>query len=116
MWNNCRRSIGRRKIKLEYEKETLDYAIVRHRKYTPDLLITKANGEKIYVEIKGYFRSEDVQKMMFVRMSNPDLDIRMIFPQDNKMVGRKKMRYSDWCLKYGIPCHIGTSVPKDWLT
>jgi hypothetical protein len=115
IWNNLKRTKKPRSIKVHYEAETIDYEIISYRKYTPDLVITRPRRKNIYVEIKGYFRREDMLKMISVKKTHPKMDIRMIFPQDNKVVGRKKMRYSDWCKKYGFKYHIGTAVPKEWL-
>lgn len=114
MWKNLVKAKKKRGTKYEYESEKLPYLVAIHRNYIPDLVI-QIGKKKIYVEIKGYFRREDMAKMRHVKNTNPDLDIRMLFPQDNKCVGAKKMRYSDWCKRYGFPYHIGTAVPKEWL-
>lgn len=94
-----------------YETETLSY--FQPKKYTPDFVITKAD-KKVYVEVKGWFRYEDQAKMRAVKLTHPELDIRMFFPNDNR-VQSSKMTNSQWCLKWNFPCAIGT-IPKEWLT
>lgn len=110
-------SVSRRRVpglRVGYETERLKY-VLEHG-YIPDLVVTFRDGRKMYIEAKGYFRPEDQIKMRAVKNTNPELDIRMIFPKDNKLSKRHVMRYSDWCTKYGIPYHVGLEVPKEWLT
>lgn len=100
-------------IKAEYEAEKLKYVIESN--YTPDFKITNSDGTTTYIETKGYFDADSVKKMMHVKRANPELDIRMWFMKDAKIPGRKKMKYSDWCDKYGYPYHIGKEFPKHWF-
>lgn len=92
-----------------YETETLSY--LQPKKYTPDFVVAKADT-KIYIEVKGWYRYEDQAKMRAVKASHPDLDIRMFFPNDNK-VQSSKMTNSEWCKKYGFEYAIG-SIPREW--
>jgi len=96
--------------KVKYEGEKLQYLLPKT--YNPDFVIHKPDG-KIYVEVKGYFRSEDQVKMRAVKVTNPFLDIRFVFAVDNK-VGGSKLLCSQWCDKYGFPYAFG-SIPKDWF-
>lgn len=99
------------KRKVKYESEILSYVV--KRKYTPDFIIT--NGKKkIYVEVKGYFRSEDMAKMIAIKAFNPELDIRFVFAKDNKVSKAKKLTYSDWCRKHNFPYAIGR-IPDEWF-
>lgn len=93
----------------EFESEKLTYYLPK--KYLPDFVITKPDGKKIYLEVKGYLRYEDQQKMRAVKASNPDLDIRFFFPSD-RLVHTSQMLNSEWCEKYGFPCYIAR-IPKD---
>jgi predicted nuclease of restriction endonuclease-like RecB superfamily len=95
----------KRGVKISYETHTISYSIPRT--YHPDFTITLANGHVIHVEVKGYFRPEDRTKMKYVKLCNPTLDIRMIFPRINK-------KDIAWCTKMGIPYAIG-EVPRGWL-
>ena len=63
-----------------YESEKLSFTWPeRSATYTPDFLITKHDGNVMYIETKGRFVVEDRQKMLLVREQNPDLDIRLVF-------------------------------------
>jgi hypothetical protein len=99
------------KARTKYEPELLYYMIPH--KYKPDFVITKPDGRKVYLEVKGYLRWEDQRKMRAVKEYNPDLDIRFYFPKDNK-VQTSNMTNSEWCVKYGFPCAIG-KLPKGWF-
>ena len=111
--NSSKKIRRRKKTKLTYEPLKLIYTI--ERTYTPDFIITRPGHHDIYVEVKGYFRSSDRTKMRRVKECNPSLDIRLIFPYDNKITSKSRMRYSDWCNKYGFKYHIGTEIPDGWL-
>lgn len=99
-------------VKALYEAEKLKYTI--EARYIPDFKIVTDTGI-VYVETKGYFDVDAVKKMMHVKRCNPTIDIRMWFMKDGKVPGRKKMKYSDWCTKYGYPYHIGEEFPEHWF-
>lgn len=117
------KSYGKFKSKLEqevnmmlpkdskYEFETLLYVLPK--RYTPDFNILAKSGKTIYLEVKGYFRFEDQQKMKAVKYNHPNLDIRMYFPRDNK-VQNSGMLNSEWCEKYSFPYAIG-KFPRGWF-
>lgn len=118
-----------RGVSVEYEADVLTYSstvrsaecadcgsenVVQNRKYTPDFKITRSNKSVLYIEAKGFFKSEDRSKMRSVLKSNPTADIRMLFMRNGKIAG-SELRYSEWCEKYGIQYHIGWEVPESWL-
>lgn len=103
---------GRSKLKVAYEEDSFPYYLVR--KYIPDFSITFKDGRVMYIEAKGWLRSEDRSKMIAVKKANPDLDIRMLFQNDNKLNKNSKSRYSDWALKNGFPFAF-KHVPQEWL-
>lgn len=94
-----------------YEADKFSYVIPKT--YTPDFTIVNPNGHKWYLECKGWHRYEDQQKMKWLKMSNPSLDIRFLFPKDNKVQG-SKMLNSEWCIKNEYPYCIG-KIPKSWF-
>jgi hypothetical protein len=108
------RQLGR---KAKYETEHIPYVLPK--RYTPDFVLAKPNHGsdhdtgKVYIEVKGWLRSEDQQKMKSVKHCNPHLDIRFYFPNDGKVQG-SSMKNSDWCRKYDFKYCIGT-IPEDWL-
>jgi hypothetical protein len=105
------RKLGRRAT---YETEYLTYLLPK--RYKPDFVVVSPNDDgsstKIYLEVKGYFRYEDQVKMKAVKHCNPDLDIRLYFPNDGK-VQSSSMKNSEWCTKYGFQYYVGR-LPRDF--
>lgn len=121
------------RIKFLYEPCKIPYTVpAKERTYTPDFVIVKSSRVKslslddldglVILETKGRLTYSDSQKMIWVKEQNPDLDIRMIFPEDRifskNRKGRDggKYRYSDWSIDNGFPYFIGTAPPKEWLS
>lgn len=104
--STIRRGMPRRKdLKIAYESEYITYTQICY--YNPDFVVTFPTGRKMYIEVKGYFRPEDRRKMASVVKCNPNLDIRMVFPKNNK-------RDERWCTKHNVKYAIG-HTPKDWF-
>lgn len=99
-----------------YESEKLKYTVPeRLATYTPDFIIIKSNGEKMYVESKGRFTATDRKKMKLVKEANPTLDIRLLFQTPkNKITKNSKTTYSDWAEKHGY-LWAAKEIPKEWL-
>jgi hypothetical protein len=94
-----------------FESEKLKYFIPKN--YIPDFVVPTKSGRKIYLEVKGYLRYEDQQKMRAVKLCNSELDIRFFFPNNNRVHG-SKMTNSEWCEKYGFKYCIG-KIPRGWF-
>ena len=109
------KELKKAKANYKYEDVALDYTLTK--KYWPDfVVIVERKGmvpRRMFLEVKGYFDAQSRTKMRAVKETNPHLDIRMVFDKDNRISG-SKMRYSDWCKKYGLPYCVG-SIPKDWF-
>jgi len=105
--------IQKKNLEYGYESETLVYTL----NYYPDFIIETQNG-KVYIETKGHFPSEDRMKMLSVKKNHPDLDIRMVFMQDNKINKKSVTRYTDWCEKHGFPSYVvggsARMLPLEW--
>ncbi len=101
------KSLGK---KFEYESQKIHYVLPKT--YSPDFSSTRPDGTVVHIEVKGWFRYEDQQKMRAVKFANPSLDIRMFFPSDGKVQG-SKMKNSEWCIKWGFPFAIG-KIPRSW--
>ena len=119
-----------------YEEVKIPYIIpAKKANYIPDFILGDIKPKdledlkgRIIIETKGYFKYSDRVKMIQVKESNPELDIRMVFMQNSylstltikekqmKKDGTpfKKERYGDWCDKFGFPWAIG-EIPDDWL-
>ena len=105
------------KQKVDFGYESVKIVFVQPevtRKYTPDFEI-KSNG--LLIEAKGRFTAIDRKKMQFVKASNPDLRIVMLFQDSQKPIRKgSKTRYCDWCDKAGIEwADFRNGIPKDWL-
>lgn len=107
------RKIKPKRSRISYESEKLPYHLIRS--YIPDFVITRSDGSKLYVEVKGYLRPTDRTKMVAVKRLNPEADIRFVFAKDNILYKGASSRYSDWCVRNGFPYHIGLDIPRDWL-
>lgn len=76
-------------LKLPYEQPATSH------EYTPDFLL----GSRIIVESKGYFPTEDRNKMLLVRKHNPGYDIRFVFTNSRTfMQAGDRKAYSEWLL------------------
>lgn len=106
-----------RGISFTYEQRKLKWLPeVKFRTYTPDFEITTRSGKKIIVETKGYWTTDDRQKMLAVVKQHPDLDIRIVFQNPNAKIRKgSKTSYADWCQKFlGIPW-AAKLIPDAWL-
>lgn len=106
-----------RGISFSYEQRKLKWLPeVKCRTYTPDFEITTRSGKKIIVETKGYWTSEDRQKMLAVVTQHPDLDIRIVFQNPNAKIRKgSKTTYAEWCQKYLKIAWAKGLIPDAWL-
>lgn len=92
--------------KIEYEKPSEKHF------YTPDF----TNGNVRY-EVKGRFRDiDEAKKYLFIRDSNPDLDLRFIIASEKTMMPRsKKTTIKQWLEKNGFTVYVWGKMPKKLL-
>ena len=104
-------------VEYTYETEKISYVQpAKKRTYKPDFIKNKKNGEKLYIETKGYWPPAERKKMEYIKQSNPTLDIRMVFSNPNNKISKtSKTTYGDVATKLGIPFAAGT-IPIDWLS
>jgi hypothetical protein len=94
---------------IAYEPYSIPYLIKGN--YYPDFLLP--NG--IIIETKGYFDSRARAKMIAVKKSNPELDIRLVFMNSKTKIRKgSKLTYADWCRKYGFLFADGM-IPTKWF-
>lgn len=113
-------------ISFEYETEQLEYFkkqssthcntcgssdVWKRHWYSPDFIIK--GKTKFYVEVKGRFTSRDRTKMRAVKHAHPDLDIRLLFQENQIIKGKKAERYSDWAERNGFKYAVG-KYPEEW--
>jgi len=99
-----------------YESEKLKYTVPeRLATYTPDFIIIKANGEKMYIETKGRFTAVDRKKHLLIKLSNPGIDLRLLFQTpNNKLSKASKTTYANWADKNGY-LWATKEIPASWL-
>ena len=128
------------KVKFTFKSwyEPLKLPYVKKANYIPDFIIYKGSLKKpkkpltpddlkdsIVIEAKGFFKPSDRTKMLAVKETYPDMDIRMVFQSNGFMYKKKKgaprrtpestdIRYGDWCDKQGFPWAVG-DIPEAWL-
>lgn len=102
-----------------YESERLEWA-PPVAKYTPDFVLQKKDGSKMFIERKGYLRPKDITKMRAIRKQHPDLDIRFVFDNSNKSMGMlphkdgTRTTHGQWAEKHGYPYADGF-LPQSWI-
>jgi predicted nuclease of restriction endonuclease-like RecB superfamily len=97
-------------VSYEYESEKLGYTI--EHSYTPDFVLPNYT----YLEAKGYWSPEDRRKILNVKKSNPQIDLRMIFQAPYNTISKKsKTTYAKWCERHDIPWTSYHNIPLDWL-
>ncbi len=94
----------------KYESQKLPYTIQHN--YTPDFVLPN----DIYLETKGYWDASDRRKILAVKKSNPEIDLRMVFQSPYNTISKKsKTTYAKWCEKHDIPWTSYHDIPLDWL-
>ena len=100
-------------LKVKFEYESTKVPDIRKCTYTTDFVVP--NG--INLETKGRLTSEDRRKMLSVKKSNPDVDIRFVFQAPfNKLYKGSKTTYAKWAEKNGFLWCAFHSIPLEWLT
>ena len=99
-----------------YETEKLSYIKpATNHTYTPDFVLPKKNGGKLYIETKGRWVKVDREKMDFVFKQHPDIDIRFVFQNPNaKLYKGSKTTYAQYCDKKGW-MWAKKEIPQQWL-
>lgn len=92
----------------EYEVERFSYVL--HRKYAPDF---RVGG--VYVEVKGWWPSNERSKFLAVILNNPTIPIFVALQKPHQKISRtSKTSYAQWCDKHGIAwCPI--PIPPDFV-
>jgi len=94
----------------KYESQKLPYTIQHN--YTPDFVLPN----DIYLETKGYWDASDRRKILAVKKSNPEIDLRMVFQSPYNTISKKsKTTYAMWCEKHAIPWTSFHNIPLEWL-
>lgn len=102
-------------VPYEYELTKIDYIIPESsHTYTVDWTIL--NGRLI--ETKGYLSDHaERRKYVLLKEQHPDLDLRFVFDNGNKLCGGTKMSHNKWAEKYNFKhCDIkDVDQIKAWI-
>ena len=100
-----------------YEEEVIKYVKPeRYSKYTPDFVVYKTDGSKMYIEMKGRFDTADRQKHLLIKQQHPDKDIRIVFQNANTKISKtSKTTYAKWATDKGFKWADKGVIPQEWL-
>ena len=102
-------------ITYDYEVTVIPYVVpASNHKYTVDW--TLLNG--LLIETKGYLSEHrERQKYVLLKEQYPELDLRFVFDNPNKLCGGTKMTHGKWAEKYGFKyCSIkDTDQIQSWV-
>ena len=82
----------------------------RDSRYTPDFLLT---GPDLFIEAKGKFTAKDRKRCLAFHEQFGHLRYAIVFMRNNRLTKGSETYYTDWALKHGIPCAVG-SIPEEW--
>lgn len=104
--------LSKRNVRWLYEKRKLHYIVPEsEHDYTPDFQL---RGRTWVLECKGVLDLETRKKMLCVKASNPDVDIRLLFQRDNPLRKGSKKTYGMWATENGFTWAV-EQVPEEWL-
>ena len=99
-----------------YESEKISYIQPQTKhNYTPDFVLNKMIGGKMYVETKGRWVKTDRLKFDLIFEQYPGIDIRFVFQNPNaKLYKGSKTTYAQYCDKKGWRW-AKKEIPEEWL-
>ncbi len=128
---DIREDLKTRGVKTFYEPLKVPYILDLN--YIPDFVLgcsKKPHSLKdlpkgaIILETKGFLDHEDRRKLLAVKAQYPDLDLRLVFMQNNYVYKNRKgkrrtkdcedLRYLQWAEQNGFKAAVGR-VPNDWI-
>lgn len=100
-----------------YEYDTVKFTQPsKRRTYIVDFSVFNPKANKwIYIETKGHLTLADRKKYLWVRESNPGIDLRFVFMNaTNKIRKGSKTTYAMWADKHGFKWAEGVA-PEEWF-
>jgi hypothetical protein len=98
-------------LSYSYEGSKIPFTVpARQAKYLPDFRVGN-----IILEGKGWFGrgAKERQKLILVRESNPELDIRLVFSDANKKIYKDSpTTYAQWADDHGFKWSTKGVIPK----
>lgn len=108
--SNFEKEFAEKYPQLEYENHKIKYTV--EHTYNPDFKVK----EGVYIETKGFFRTQDRSKHLRLREQHPDITIYLVFQNPNNVLSRvSKTTYGEWCDKHGIKWATLDSIPEEWF-
>ena len=102
-------------VPYEYEKDKLCY-VIPESKHT--YLIDWSLPNNIFVETKGYLSDhQERTKYLLIKQQYPNLDLRFVFGDPNKLCGGMKQTHAQGAIKNGFKyCSIRDyDTIKEWV-
>jgi len=102
-------------VPYKYEKDKLCY-VIPESKHT--YLIDWSLPNNIFVETKGYLSDhQERTKYLLIKQQYPNLDLRFVFGDPNKLCGGMKQTHAQWAIKNGFKyCSIRDyDTIKEWV-
>jgi hypothetical protein len=95
----------------QYEQHKIKFEQpAKLRTYTPDFKIGS-----IFIETKGRFTTADRMKHLYIKKSNPELDIRFVFSNSRQKLSKNsKTTYAAWCDKHGFK-YADKLISEEWI-
>jgi Phage endonuclease I len=102
-------------VPYDYEGAWVPFAVpARKAKYLPDFRVGN-----IIIETKGWFgrnSAKERMKLMLVRMCNPELDVRIVFSDANKLIYKgSPTTYGKWAEDNEFKYSTKGIVPAAWI-
>jgi len=99
-----------------YEQEKISYKVPqRIAKYTPDFILRKSDGSKMYIETKGLWTVKDRFKARLVHEEHDPLDLRYVFSNQNaRLYKGSPTSYAMYCQRLGWK-YAHKVIPEEWL-
>lgn len=97
----------------EYESETFTYQHLP-QKYTPDFKVVRNSGDHFFIEAKGKLVAQVKKTLVSAVRDNPEMDLHIIFDNNNKVTSRYKTRKLDWAEKNNFPASV-KEIKEEWL-
>lgn len=101
-------------VEYDYEVTKIQY-IIPESKHTYTVDWTIGNGTLL--ETKGYLSDHrERNKYILIKQQQPDIDLRFVFDNENKLCGGTKMTHGKWAEKAGFQyCSIkDIDTIKEW--
>lgn len=112
-----------------FEPDKLAYVVpARLAKYTPDFVLIKLDGQKMYIEAKGRFgggdhkghcnktSAQERQKVILVKEQHPDIDLRFIFARGATPIYKgSSTSHSKWADTHGFLWADKGIFPEEWM-